>query len=45
MEIGFVMSVSIVPTLYSSVKTRILIAGIKNKNKRGDTLKNISMLA
>ena len=45
LEIGFVIKISIVPILYSSAKIRILIAGINNKNKRGDVLKNISILA
>jgi hypothetical protein len=43
--IGLVIKVSIVPEEYSSVKTRILTAGINNKKKNGAVKKNISMSA
>ena len=43
--IGLVIKVSIVPDEYSSVKIRILIAGINNKKNKGAVVKKISMSA
>lgn len=44
-EIGMVSNNSIVPDLISSLKKRIVIAGMRNKNTHGAMINKPSMLA